>query len=75
MALFQAVAEALFVQARYSNSPRSVSCQTDVQLRSAPPTRADDSAANAAAQRDRGLAEDAEDGLEALPPACVLISE
>ena len=33
-----------------------------------------DSSADAAAQHDRGLADDAEDGLEALPPACALKS-
>ena len=32
-----------------------------------------DSSANAAAQSDGGLADDAEDGLETLPPACALI--
>ena len=39
----------------------------------APPVRADDSQVDAQAQRHGGLADDAEDGLEALPPACALI--
>jgi len=36
---------------------------------------ADDRAADAPAQRHRGLGNDAEDGLEALHPACALTSE
>ena len=52
MALFQAVAEALSLQARHGDGPRAVGRHQDLQLRSAPPTRADDSAADAAAQRD-----------------------
>ena len=46
-----------------------------LQLDSTPATSAPDTAADASAQRHCGLGQDAEDGLEALPPACALISE
>ena len=46
-----------------------------VKLGSVPHTRADDSAADAAAQRGCGLADDAEDGLEALASASALKNE
>ena len=43
-----------------------------LQLDPATPTNSDDSAADAQAQRHRGLGDDAKDRLEALPPACAL---
>ena len=72
IAVFRAAAEALPLQARHGDSACAVGRDQDLQLRSAPPTRADDSAADAAAQRCSRLEHDVEDGLEALPPACAL---
>ena len=45
----------------------AVGSHQDLRLRSAPPAWVDDSAADAAAQRHWGLADDAEDRLETLP--------
>ena len=47
----KAAAEALSLQARHGDGPRAVGSHQDLQLRSAPPTRADDSSADVAAQR------------------------
>ena len=35
-------------------------------------TRADDAQTDAAAQRDRGMGDDAQDGLAAMQPACAV---
>ena len=45
-----------------------------LQLDPATPTSPDDSAADAQAQRHRGLGDDAKDRQEALPPACALMT-
>ena len=46
-----------------------------LQLGATPAAGPPDRAQDAQAQRDLGLADDAEDGLEVLPPACALTSE
>ena len=46
-----------------------------LHLGATPSTSADDPAADTQAQRDRSLDNDAENRLEALPPACALASE
>ena len=52
VAVFRAGAEALPLQARHGDGACAVGRHQDLPLRSAPPTRADDSAEVAAAQRD-----------------------
>ena len=52
VAVFRAAAEALSLQARHGDGSLAVGRHQDLQLRSAPPTSADDSAADAAPQRN-----------------------
>ena len=47
-------------------------CRAHLQLGSAPSTSAANPSADAQAQRDRSLGDDAQDGLAALQPACAV---